>query len=558
MSDVVSLAGAVERPPEAAPTNAMTFALTERPKAKRRHAPKSRAGCVTCKKRRVRCDEAKPTCLNCAKSNRACEGYHPLRKPTVTAAESQLREYRPILIKPNYETQVFTSQLERDQFEYWMTFSKEFTLFPSDLVTQLIPQIAREEPAIRHAAFAIGAATLGSDSRGQRTSGAGPYTKDAFQHYGRAIHLIRSSEPGPRSMPRALLSCLLFVTFEAIQGNYRAALTHINHGCSMLDQLLRQGVSGGCPPKLVDEVISGFQRFTLQSWTVDGYHPPETETWVPWCCRGKRSRYAVDEMPAVFGDLSEAHRWWEAVQHHIVYRTQMYSSLRFGDLSAPAPGLRQLSRNQIEKYCGILTRWRSSFQHLDAIASETPDEDAEEATAQDRSRDKRARLQRLSLKLLHLSFEIYVKTSQHTNKEVLSKMTPSFKKVVSMSRAVLEGQSPSDKSKEVFTMDTSPSWSLLSASTFCTDSAVREEAHFLLRDYPRRDGVWDTRLFTAISKASQDPKTQDRWACGDHFDAVLLNEETVMYRDEAWRREYALADGRWRIINEQKLPAASE
>ncbi|TIC90056.1 putative transcriptional regulatory protein C15D4.02 [Colletotrichum higginsianum] len=505
------------------------------------------------RKRRVRCDEAKPTCLNCAKSKRACEGY--VQKPTAT--EAKLREHRPILIKPNYETQVFTSQLERDQFEYWMTFSKEFTLFPSDLVTQLIPQIAREEPAIRHAAFAIGAATLGSDSRGQRTSGAGPYMKDAFGHYGRAIHLIRSSESDPRSMPRALLSCLLFVTFEAIQGNYRAALTHINHGCSMLDQLLRQGVSGACPPKLVDEVMSGFQRFTLQSWTVNGYHPPETETWVPWCCRGKRSRYAVDELPALFGDLSEAHRWWEVVQHHIVYRTQMSSSLRFEDPSAPAAGLKQLSQDQIKEYCGILTRWRSSFQHLDEKGSEKTDENTHGNTAPDLNRDKMPRLQMLSLKLLHLSFEIYVKTSQYTNKEVLTKMTPSFKEVVSMSKTVLEGQSPSDQSKEVFTMDTSPSWSLLSASTFCMDPAVREEAHFLLRDYPRRDGIWDTRLFTAISKASQDPRTQESWACGDHFDAVLLNKEMVMYRDEAWRRKFALAEGRWRIVDEQKLPVAS-
>ncbi|TQN70562.1 Transcriptional regulatory protein moc3 [Colletotrichum shisoi] len=530
----MSLTGTVRSLPEAAP-NAVTFALAERPKATRRHAPKSRAGCVTCKKRRVRCDEAKPTCLNCAKSKRACEGY--VQKPTAT--EAKLREYRPILIKPNYETQVFTSQLERDQFEYRMKFSKEFTLFPSDLVTQLIPQIAREEPAIRHAAFAIGAATLGSDSRGQRTAGAGPYTKDAFRHYGRAIHLIRSSESGPRSMPRALLSCLLFVTFESIQGNYRAALTHINHGCSMLDQLLRQG------------------RFTLQSLTVSGYHPPETETWVPWCCRGKRSRYAVDELPAVFGDLSEAHRWWEVVQHHIVYHTQMSSSPRFKGPSAPASELEQLSQDQIKKYCGILTRWESSFQRLDKKASEHPDENADENTGQDRGQDKRVRLQMLSLKLLHLSFEIYVKTAQHTNKEVLTKMTPSFKEVVSMSQAVLEGQSPSEKSKEVFTMDTSPSWSLLSASIFCTDRAVREEAHFLLRDYPRRDGIWDTRLFAAVSKASQDPQTQESWGFDDHFDAVLLNKEMVMYRDEAWRRKFALAGGRWRIVDEQKLPVAS-
>ncbi|GKT67050.1 C6 zinc finger protein [Colletotrichum tofieldiae] len=440
---------------------------------------------------------------------------------------------------------MFTNQLEKDHFDYWMIFSKKFTLFPSELVTQVIPQIAREEPAIRHAAFAIGAATLGCDSRGLRTSGKGPFVKDAFQHYGRAIQLIRSSESDRRSMPRALLSCLLFVTFESIQGNHRAALTHINHGCSMLDQLMKQGVSGHCPPQLVDEVMSSFQRLTLQSWTVNGYHPPETETWVPWCCRGKRSRYAIDELPDTFNGLSEACRWWEIVQHHIVYHTQMYSSLRFEDVPAHAAMI-QLSKEQIKKYRNILDRWRTGLETLDV------------EMAQSKDGRMQAHLQMLSLKVLHLSFEIYVKTSRYTKTEVLATMTPGFKEIVSMSRTVLEEQSSMDMSKEVFTMDNSPSWSLLSVSTFCVDATVREEAHLLLRDYPRRDGIWDTRLFTAISNVSQDAQTQCNWSCDDHCEAVLLNKESVLYQDDVCRREYGIAGGRWRIVDEQRLPTASE
>ncbi|RMZ92613.1 hypothetical protein DV736_g152, partial [Chaetothyriales sp. CBS 134916] len=36
---------------------------------------KSRNGCVTCKKKRLKCDETKPQCQQCAKRNVACEGY---------------------------------------------------------------------------------------------------------------------------------------------------------------------------------------------------------------------------------------------------------------------------------------------------------------------------------------------------------------------------------------------------------------------------------------------------------------------------------------------------
>lgn len=36
---------------------------------------RSRTGCSTCKRRHRKCDETKPTCLECQKNNLTCEGY---------------------------------------------------------------------------------------------------------------------------------------------------------------------------------------------------------------------------------------------------------------------------------------------------------------------------------------------------------------------------------------------------------------------------------------------------------------------------------------------------
>lgn len=41
----------------------------------RRFTPKTRTGCLTCKRRRVKCDERKPTCAACEKVKTKCEGY---------------------------------------------------------------------------------------------------------------------------------------------------------------------------------------------------------------------------------------------------------------------------------------------------------------------------------------------------------------------------------------------------------------------------------------------------------------------------------------------------
>ncbi|KAJ5081786.1 Protein of unknown function DUF3468 [Penicillium alfredii] len=53
-------------------------ASTARDSAPRR-LPKKRTktGCLTCRKRRIKCGEEKPTCTNCVKSKRDCEGYAP-------------------------------------------------------------------------------------------------------------------------------------------------------------------------------------------------------------------------------------------------------------------------------------------------------------------------------------------------------------------------------------------------------------------------------------------------------------------------------------------------
>ncbi|GAP91750.1 putative negative acting factor [Rosellinia necatrix] len=41
---------------------------------------RTKTGCLTCRKRRIKCDELHPTCKNCQKSKRECMGYDPIFK----------------------------------------------------------------------------------------------------------------------------------------------------------------------------------------------------------------------------------------------------------------------------------------------------------------------------------------------------------------------------------------------------------------------------------------------------------------------------------------------
>ncbi|WBW72012.1 DNA-binding transcription factor Moc3 [Schizosaccharomyces osmophilus] len=48
---------------------------------------RTKTGCLTCRRRRIKCDETKPLCANCSKSNRKCEGY-PNHSTAPQAGES--------------------------------------------------------------------------------------------------------------------------------------------------------------------------------------------------------------------------------------------------------------------------------------------------------------------------------------------------------------------------------------------------------------------------------------------------------------------------------------
>ncbi|KAF2279458.1 uncharacterized protein EI97DRAFT_448208 [Westerdykella ornata] len=50
---------------------------------------RTKTGCLTCRKRRIKCDEAHPVCRNCQKSKRECAGYDPIFKQQPGPAQIQ-------------------------------------------------------------------------------------------------------------------------------------------------------------------------------------------------------------------------------------------------------------------------------------------------------------------------------------------------------------------------------------------------------------------------------------------------------------------------------------
>ncbi|TQS32088.1 hypothetical protein Golomagni_07605, partial [Golovinomyces magnicellulatus] len=63
-------------------TSPSSSSSSDEPKKRSRVSkPKVRTGCITCKIRRVKCDEVAPSCNRCTSTGRKCDGYGPRPKP---------------------------------------------------------------------------------------------------------------------------------------------------------------------------------------------------------------------------------------------------------------------------------------------------------------------------------------------------------------------------------------------------------------------------------------------------------------------------------------------
>ncbi|KAH0430145.1 C6 zinc finger domain protein [Colletotrichum camelliae] len=476
----------------------MSFALEHRPRLTRTSKPKSRTGCSTCRRRHFKCDETKPACLACLKYQGFCTGYTPTKtKPLAKPLPQRLvypklavsQAKAKLFLEPSYASLTFSNQLEKDHFDYWLAFSQASCLFRSDFVAQIIPQLSWDDSVIRNLAIAIGAAALGGNTREQRICGKGKFHKDALVHYGKALNMLCSS---PMSSERTLLACLMFITFESLQGNRAAGLNHINQGFRILDQChqsLEAEHSG-----LLDGIASSFQKFSHQAWALNGLHPQETEKRVPWCCRGRKARYAIDEMPPVFETLEVARRWWAVVRHHIEHhaplRTKFQvkgSSMTDHPMLSPgdgAPG----TLEHIHSFIRYLNLWDAAFRPL-AIRAEENESDY---------------LRALSLRIQYLYLWTGVRTGSWTDEDEAEKVTATFRDIVTLSRQLLAAEATrktpkiGDGDVEVFTMDDSPTWPLACAYRVCKAPDVQNEVVQLFKQYPRRDGLLDTQAFLVV------------------------------------------------------------
>ncbi|KAI6085876.1 hypothetical protein F4821DRAFT_143986 [Hypoxylon rubiginosum] len=300
----------------------------------RKGSRKVRTGCLTCKARKVKCDEAKPKCQRCINTGRRCEGY--VTKPT-----AGLLWHRPRQLFQSIDT-----ASEGRALQFFCEKTAQFLSGATDpyFWTHLVMQFSNFEPAVRHSVVAI------SSLYEQFQAGAkAPFVhlgenSLALQHYNAAIRELKTTE----NQPLVLLVCILFICIEFMLSNKAAAIQHCKHGIALLENANYSWAR--------EYLVPVFRRLSVFPFFF-GKDLNDFPDLVP----------LENPMPPSFRDFAEAQSVMDSLVSRSLRLIRWGDAYRFGNKRyEPVPNEYVVEREEIGS---MLDKWHALFLTLDANAT---------------------------------------------------------------------------------------------------------------------------------------------------------------------------------------------
>ncbi|KAI1275610.1 hypothetical protein F5Y07DRAFT_368979 [Xylaria sp. FL0933] len=188
---------------------------------------KVRTGCITCKARKVKCDESRPACQRCLTGGRICEGYRA--PPLGSFSWGSLLQVRPSII-PLSES----SSNELRNLDFFRCNVAPALTGPlgKSFWTRAVCQMAIQEPAARYAVLAI-SSLYGRFDPFRYDSSSSDGEIIAMRYYNKAMRQTAISKQ--LDIDTTLLVAILFICIEFLRGNIVNAIRHCRHGTHILE-----------------------------------------------------------------------------------------------------------------------------------------------------------------------------------------------------------------------------------------------------------------------------------------------------------------------------------
>ncbi|PMB68055.1 Transcriptional regulatory protein moc3 [Beauveria bassiana] len=441
----------VERIGHGSPEVVFTTETVDKPVQKprqRRWTPKVKTGCITCRIRRVKCDEGRPECKKCISTGRKCDGFEiapetvQCSSPIVTQC---LHGLTPIYGRATaHEREMFNLFRTRTVTQVAGAFYQPF--WHVDVLLA-----AQTQPAIWHASLSMAAMYSwfkipADDAQGQIIRQ--DHYKFALRQYNEAItHMVAlARRQDARSAEALLMASVLFTGLSSLRGDPKEAMMHASHGLRVAQQW-------------------EFLERTEGAAAAGGQQQQATEHMLP-------TKSLVGLV-----DGFEVQYMWTGARQPILRRS---SIPRETDLDCAL----------------VLDIWLCGAE----IASS------------------------IDLRLYELAWD---------------KFAAKFRRIVKLTQKLVaeEALREEQRGRPVYSFSPSVCEPLFMVASSCRDGALRRKAMSLLRQRPRREGIWDAKLMAAIAEAKMLIEERavaaevDGAGCGCIPGVYICNTHRVFFMD---------------------------
>ncbi|KAE9362718.1 hypothetical protein N431DRAFT_490461, partial [Stipitochalara longipes BDJ] len=476
----------------------------------RRHLPKTRTGCGTCKIRRVKCGEEKPHCRRCITFGSICDGYgHLYRKTQMGQPKCKaIRALQPKssqVVKNPFATQ-FQNEKESWYFDKFCSKTSYEILpdFNSRTLRQMLLQASQEDPAIRHIIVALGALDMTNEHMPPFPESHGTQPRhqlDALEQYTIALkHMKKAALSGTQEFRIIILGCLAIVCFEAWNGNHTLAVQQIQTGLKMVHVHLREILADrarilGQPSLGNDKVIEADLLRAFAGLEITGPCDPFKPVTGPFILDEDTNQYIpaptnvfelegkdiLARMPEYFTSIEDAEFFGYALKVQTKRFLAMHPArscgpanvFRINDWWGPWEKVSRLTIAMHSNICDAIFQWNLAFQPLwKKLKSESCP----------------TRLPAIKVNLQTRCLSIALLVSGIEDEGDFDIYTKDFLEITNFVEYVLENTT---STRHNFILESNTVFPLLLTAHKCRDMTIRRRAIALLFKYPAREVVWD-------------------------------------------------------------------
>ncbi|KAL2071150.1 hypothetical protein VTL71DRAFT_12385 [Oculimacula yallundae] len=500
--------------------------------------------------------------MPCSTTGRSCDGYEtsllahdspPQGGPKSASLSSGTA--LSLLNSPSTSLELDAEECRGFAFFRERTVFEIKGAFRSSLWEQIALQISQREPAVLHAAVAVGivhrdqSATQvarknafyhGLDKR--QCAGLKQYVK-AIEHL--RIRIDSMLESGIEEANEvAMMCCLLFVCLELLWGRQMTALTHLGTGLKILTgrRPLRLGSGNTIILKprsedLVDQLLESFARLDFES-TMFGQRSPHLHI-LP---SGSMNQRLI--VPSTFESLSEARRYMDILSSLMLrFRGQL---LETTSQILPEEALDPISRYlqdhastriiDLADHPALFKDLTMLRDNLAVFSSALKTTKATIGARQDTVHPL------ILLELQHFYAHFLLSTCQTTREILCDTFNPLFEKVVHLSKQYLALQSTEGNIIPVFALDSGIIPALYLTAYKCRCPRIRREAISLMNRAPCQEGMWDGKLvakfMTQVVKLEESRAGKPVFESSDIGEEARCSDVLVLFHTEkvGWGR----------------------